>query len=80
MSDGAGSNTSGALRALGTADSAYAKSQTSIPAARRHSLRSSAVSSTTGRPITTSVDTGETGSGGWLGRGGINGIKGEIES
>ena len=64
MSDGTGSNTSGALHALGTADSC-AKSRTLIPATRRLSLRSSGVSSTTGRSVVISVGTGETGSGGW---------------
>jgi hypothetical protein len=64
MSDGTGSNTSGALRALGSADSC-AKSRTLTPAARRLSLRSSAVGSTTGRSVAISVGTGEAGSGGW---------------
>ena len=64
MSDGTGSNTSGALHALDTTDSC-AKSRTLIPAARGLSLRSSGVSSTTGRSVAISVGTGEAGSGGW---------------
>jgi len=63
MSDGTGSNTSGALHTLGT--DLYAKSRALIPAVKRLSLHSSAVGSTTGRSVAISVGMGETGSGGW---------------